>query len=309
VDELLGHTMMDMYPGIENTELFDILRRCMQARSAHHMENEFTYPDGSQGWFELSIQPMPEGLFILSNDVTERKLADKEREAKLILEAKNTELDHFAYTVSHDLRSPLVTIKGFLNFLIKDLEAGNTARMKTDLNHVENAVNKMQELLTGVLELSRAGLITSEPQAIHMDELVHEVLEIMRGPLEASKAQVSVQTDLPTISGDRTRLRQVIQNLIENAVKYRTDQVDPRIEIGVKEDTTPHVFYVRDNGMGIAPEKHEHVFGLFNKLHPGSEGNGVGLATVKRIIEAHGGRIWIESELGQGCTFLFTLSA
>jgi len=308
-ESLLGRTMTEMYPGIEQTEMFGVLRRCMQERSSHRMENEFTYPDGSRGWFELSIQPVPEGVFILSNEITERKLAEQEHQAKLVLEAKNAELDRFAYTVSHDLKSPLVTIKGFLDFIRQDVETGNMDRMKKDIHRIENAVNKMQELLNNVLELSRAGMITGSPQEVRVSEIVHEILEFIRGPLEAHNAQVIVQENLPTIYGDKMRLQQIFQNLVENAIKYSGDQPEPQIEIGMngKDDMNNIIFFVSDNGIGIATEQYERIFGLFNKLDPNSEGSGVGLATVKRIIEAHGGRIWVESEAGKGSTFLFTL--
>jgi signal transduction histidine kinase len=114
--------------------------------------------------------------------------------------------------------------------------------------------------------------------------------------------------DLPVVQGDRLRLLEVMQNLLENAVKFMGDQTDPRIDVGVVQQDEEQVFYVRDNGVGIAETYHTKVFGLFDKLHAGTEGSGVGLAIVKRIIEVHGGRIWLESAgAGQGSTFFFTL--
>jgi signal transduction histidine kinase len=119
---------------------------------------------------------------------------------------------------------------------------------------------------------------------------------------------VNISPNLPIIHGDQVRLTQVLQNLIENAIKFMGDQPEPRIDIGLDgmEDGKP-VFYVRDNGVGIPPEHHERIFGLFNKLNGNSDGTGIGLALVKRIIEVHGGRIWVQSEAGAGATFLFTL--
>jgi len=146
------------------------------------------------------------------------------------------------------------------------------------------------------------------PVRVPFDDLVRDALDTVHGQLQARHITVRSQPDLPSVHGDRQRLTEVLQNLIDNAVKYMGDQPDPRIEIGQRgaEDNKP-IFYVKDNGIGIAPEYHERIFGLFNKLDARSEGTGVGLALVKRIIEFHGGRIWVESELGKGSIFYFTL--
>ena len=226
------------------------------------------------------------------------------------LESKNTELESFTYTVSHDLRSPLVTINGFLGYLKKDTTSGNPERITSDIQRIQDAVDKMHLLLKELLELSRIGRIANPPEEIPFGDLVREALEIVHGQLEARGVTVRIQPDLPSIYGDRQRLIEVLQNLIDNAAKYMGDQTTPIIEIGQHEKDAERgelIFYVKDNGMGIAPEHHERVFGLFNKLDAKTEGTGVGLALVKRIIEVHGGRIWVESEAGQGSTFFFTL--
>ena len=224
------------------------------------------------------------------------------------LAKKNAELEQFTYTVSHDLKSPLVTINGFLGYLEQDALSGNMGRLKKDMQRIQEAVHKMQRLLNELLELSRIGRMMNDPETIPFNELVKEALDIVHGRLEKSGASVQVQPDLPAVHGDRPRLVEVVQNLVDNAAKYMGDQKEPRIEIGQRgnENGMP-VFYVKDNGMGIEPEHHERVFGLFNKLDARSEGTGVGLALVKRIVEFHGGRIRVESEAGSGSTFLFTL--
>jgi PAS domain S-box-containing protein len=226
------------------------------------------------------------------------------------LESKNTELEHFTYTVSHDLRSPLVTINGFLGYLKMDSVSGNSERIKIDIQRIQDAVDKMHLLLKELLELSRIGRIVNPPEEVPFGELVREALEIVHGRIEAGGVTVQIQPNLPAIYGDRQRLTSVLQNLIDNAAKYMGSQTAPLIEIGQHAEDAEHgelIFYVKDNGMGIAPEYHEHVFGLFNKLDAKSEGTGVGLALVKRIIEVHGGRIWVESEAGKGAAFYFTL--
>ena len=242
-------------------------------------------------------------------DVTERKRNEAERE-RLIheLAAKNTELEQFTYTVSHDLKAPIITIKGFLGFLEQDAAAGNQVRLKRDMERIHGAVEKMHSLLNDLLELSRIGRMINSPEPIAFGNLVNEALEILHGRLQESTPQIKVDQDFPAVQGDRRRLLQVVQNLIDNAVKFSGRQPEPVIEIGTRgsENGMP-IFFVRDNGIGIAPEHHERIFGLFNKLDPLAEGTGIGLAIVKRIVEFHGGRIWVESEAGKGAAFLFTL--
>lgn len=246
-------------------------------------------------------------------DITERKLAAAERE-KLIgqLAAKNTELEQFTYTVSHDLRSPLITIRGFLSFLENDISAGNVDNIKADIARIMAATDKMQRLLSDLLALSRIGRVMNAPQNVPFESIAQEAMELVSGRLTSRGVSVTIAPDLPIVHGDRTRLVEVMQNLLDNAVKFMGDQPAPHIEIGAAESQTAGsvVCYVRDNGIGIAPEHHERVFTLFSKLDAQSEGTGVGLASVKRIIEVHGGRVWIESD-GQerGSTFYFTLES
>jgi signal transduction histidine kinase len=287
----------------------------MQNRNELNIEFRVVWPDGSIHWINdigsilADETGEPLGMYGIQMDVTERKLAEEERE-RLIgeLEAKNSELERFTYTVSHDLKSPVVTIKGFLGFIKQDIAAGNMERFHSDLERIGNAAQKMEQLLRDLLELSRIGRLMNPPKEIPFESLVREALELVHGQIEACGAVVHVQPDLPVIHGDRPRLVEVLQNLLDNAAKYMGDQPNPRIEIGQRgEENGRLVFYVKDNGMGVAPEHHERIFGLFNKLDAQSEGTGVGLALVKRIIEFHGGRVWVEGDAGKGSTFLFTL--
>lgn len=242
-------------------------------------------------------------------DITDRRQAEIERENLITeLSLKNAELERFTYTVSHDLKSPIVTIRGFLGYLAEDALSGNTPRMEKDIERITNATEKMQSLLRDLLELSRIGRMMNAPETIQFEDLVHDALDILHGQLEERHVTILTQPDLPAVYGDRQRLTEVLQNLIDNAIKYMGDQTEPYIEMGQSgEESGRSIFFVRDNGIGIAPEYRERIFGLFNKLDPRSEGTGVGLALVKRIIEVHGGRIWVESEPGKGSTFYFSL--
>ena len=273
-------------------------------------------PEGEPRWLSASKAPMRDregniiGLVGISRDITERKLAEIERE-KLIkdLESRNTELEQFTYTVSHDLKSPLVTIQGFLGYLEQDALAGNMDRLQRDSQRIKDATDKMQNLLAELLELSRIGRMMNPPENASFTEVVHEALKVVEGQINNRGVDVIVAPDLPIIHGDRVRIIEVVQNLIDNACKYMGRQTHPQIEIGhtIGQDGNP-IFHVRDNGSGIEPQHHERIFGLFNKLDPQSEGTGIGLALARRIVEVHGGRIWVESEgQGKGSTFSFTL--
>jgi len=225
------------------------------------------------------------------------------------LEAKNAELERFTYTVSHDLKSPLITIRGFLGFLEKDAAAGNLERLHADIGRIADATDRMQHLLNDLLELSRVGRLMNAPEEVSFEEIAREATAQVQGRLMARGVQVKVATGLPRVVGDRTRLVEVVQNLLDNAVKFMGDQAEPLIEIGVRTAEGAPIFFVKDNGVGIDPRYQDKVFGLFDKLDPKSEGTGVGLALVKRIITVHGGRVWIESDgPGTGTTFCFTLS-
>ena len=245
----------------------------------------------------------------LTMEIAERKQAEAAREALLEeLEAKNAELERFTYTVSHDLKSPLITIKGFLGLLEQDAAAGDMDKMKSDATRISDAVDKMQQLLQELLELSRIGRLMNPPEEVLLDELVRDAVDMVAGRLAERGVRVEIAPNLPVVYGDCIRLREVLENLVDNAVKFMGDQSEPCVEIGARRDGEETVFYVRDNGIGIEPRYHEKVFELFDKLEPQTEGTGVGLAIVKRIVEVHGGRIWVESEgTGQGSTFCFTL--
>jgi len=226
------------------------------------------------------------------------------------LESKNQELERFTYTVSHDLKSPLFTIRGFLGYLEQDALSGNHGRLTADIQRISEATDKMQRLLSDLLELSRIGRMKNESTIIPFDEIVREAVSLVEGRLSERKVSLQIEENLPAIYGDRPRLVEVLQNLLDNAAKFMGDQPEPRIDVGWVSDVTQSqssTFFVRDNGMGIALEHFDRIFGLFNKLDPRSDGTGIGLALVKRIIEVHGGRIWVESEAGHGTTFFFTL--
>lgn len=245
----------------------------------------------------------------LKAEISERKRAERERE-RLIeeLEGKNAELERFTYTVSHDLSSPLITIKTFTGFVEEAFREGSTEEVASDLERIKRAAEKMGQLLEELLELSRIGRLVNPPSRMSMTQIAEEALELLAGAVAQRGADVSIAPDMPEVHGDRARLLEVFQNLTENALKFTRDQPHPKIEIGAADAGGGPAFFVRDNGQGIDPVYQERIFRLFDKLDQTSEGTGIGLAIVKRIVEVHGGRIWVESQgKGQGSTFWFTL--
>ena len=233
----------------------------------------------------------------------------KSKQYEIELLDRNAELERFNYTVSHDLKSPLITIKGFTGILEEDLLNGNFQRMAGDLKRVSDAADKMNDLLRDLLELSTIGRVLNTSEPVDMNLLVDDVLAQLAWPLKTHNLTVAVQPGLPAVFCNRQRMTEVVQNLLENAIKYMGDQAVPQIQFGMREKDGEKTFFVQDNGIGIDERYHQTIFGLFNKLDAKSQGTGIGLALVKRIIEVHGGRVWVESEgVGKGSRFCFTVA-
>lgn len=241
--------------------------------------------------------------------LSERKAQVEERE-RLIeeLEARNMELEQFNYTVSHDLKNPLFTIKGFLGMMRKDAATGNLELVQRDLGRVETAAGQMAELLEKLLEFSRLGRTVEPQEEVALDEIVREAVALVGGRIAERRVEVQVAPGLPTVVGGRTSLLSLFQNLLDNAIKFMGDEPRPRVEVGSRIDGRETVFFVRDNGIGIEEHHHGKIFGLFDRLDPDIAGAGIGLALVERTVKLHAGRIWVESEgRGRGSTFCFTL--
>lgn len=293
------------------------IERLLTGEAVQPLEHKIYHKDGSIRWIRHTLVPHldHEGYLVaydgLIEDITERRRAEEERKALITeLEAKNAELERFTYTVSHDLKSPLITIQGFLGYLERNALAGDVEQVRQDIARVSNATGKMEQLLHELLELSRIGRLMNPPEVVSFGELAQEAVDMVTGRLAERNVKVEIAPNLPVVCGDRVRLREVLQNLVDNALKFMGDQLDPRIEIGIQHNNAgaEPFFYVRDNGIGIEARYHQKIFGLFEKLDSKVNGTGVGLAIVKRIIEVHGGHIWVESEgPGKGSTFCFTL--
>ena len=313
--ELLGKTDFDVHPR-ELAEKYrkDDLEVITTGQTTEIVE-EHQPMKGKRSYVQVFKSPVHDaqgkvnGVQIVFWDISERVQAEAERD-KLIteLESRNTELERFTYTVSHDLKSPLITIGGFLGYIEEDVMKGDTERLKDDIQRINNATFKMKNLLDELLELSRIGRLMNPPEDIPFDEIVQEARGIVEGRLNEGGIEISVESGLPIVRGDHARLVEVMQNLLDNAAKFMGEQSNPKVEIGYHQEATNGYFFVKDNGIGIEPEYQKKIFELFDKLDPKSEGSGIGLALVNRIINIHGGEIWVESKgKDLGSTFCFTL--
>ncbi len=308
-EAFLSKKVSDIFPDEITSQTHFAIERALATGQMHAFEYELPLENGMR-IFEARISPLnDESVLAMVRDISQRKWVETERE-KLIkdLEDKNAELERFTYTVSHDLKSPLITIKGFLGFLENDALSGNHARLRSDIKRIGDATEKMKNLLNELLELSRVGRLMNRYEHVSFNVIVDEAVELVQGRIIQGNIRVKIHKDMPIVYCDRQRMVEVIQNLVDNAAKFMGEQSQPLIEIGQQgtEDDRP-VFFVRDNGIGIDPMHFGRIFGIFNKLDANTDGTGIGLALVKRIIEVHHGRIWVESEAGKGTTFLFTL--
>lgn len=242
----------------------------------------------------------------LQDALTARKRAE-ERQAQLLkqVEAANQELADFAHVVSHDLKAPLRAIDSLAKWLAADYEDKFDDEGRTQLNLLLGRVRRMHDLIDGILQYSRAGRIREAVVEVDLAELVPEVIDLLAPP---AHIRVAVETPLPTVVAERTRIAQVFQNLLSNAIKYM-DKPAGLVRIGCAEEGEFWKFHVSDNGPGIDEKDRERVFQLFQTLKPRdrADSTGVGLAVVKKAVDLYGGRVWIESEVGKGSSFFFTL--
>jgi signal transduction histidine kinase len=241
-------------------------------------------------------------------EITVRKQAEEALERYAAeLERSNQELQQFAYVASHDLQEPLRMVTSYLQLLQRRYEGKLDANADDFIDFAVNGASRMRELIQGLLTYSRVGTHSRALEPIDCQAILGVVLDSLQVAIAESDASVTSDS-LPTVMADGTQLSQLFQNLIANAIKFRGDR-RPEIHVGVEDRDTEWLFSVRDNGIGIEPAYGERIFAIFQRLHSRHEypGTGIGLAVCKRIVERHGGRIWVESEPEKGSTFCFTL--
>ena len=268
--------------------------------------------DGSEFAAEISLSPVNLSdktiITAVIRDVTERKKAEEEialQNKKLQIQYK--ELEQFAYIASHDLQEPLRTIVSFSELLETQCTEDNNEAAKTYIKFISNSSKRMQQLIKGLLDYSRVGK-HRELSYVDCNLIVSEVISDLNSAVQESNAQITVGP-LPSLNAYALEIRLLFQNLISNALKFRHSGTTPKIKITAKAEKKHWHFTVQDNGIGISEEDCEKIFIIFKRLHNRNEyeGIGIGLSHCKKIIELHGGEIWVESKLNEGSTFNFTI--
>lgn len=275
--------------------------------------------DGEEFPVEVSLSPLKiddELLVIgLIRDISERKKAETsiKEKAKALefaneeLSRSNRELEQFAYIASHDLQEPLRSVTAACQLLERRFSGKLDATADEFLKYAVDGAKRMQDLIQDLLAYSRVGTKTRNETSFDMQPLIDQVIEALRASIDEAHAKITVDP-MPTVAGDRSQIFQLLQNLLANAMKFRSER-PLTIHIGVESRDEHYEFSVRDNGIGIESKYFDHIFEIFRRLHNNQSypGTGIGLATCKKIVERHGGLIWVESELKKGSTFHFTL--
>lgn len=301
--DAVGHRRADHVPCVPD--------HCPFSRALETMETVrgageyFTRSDGGCLDVEYAVLPLISagasmGAIVAFHDVTERKALEAD------LRRSNADLEQFAYVASHDLRQPLRMISSYLELLEKRIEGTLDAETRRFLEFATAGARKMDAMIINLLELSRIGRNARPFVSVPLETVVFDAVESLRVALDESGGTVIKSAKLPSVHGDADQLLRLFQNLIDNAIKYRSPNRKVEIDIGAREENGGWVVWVRDNGTGILPEFHERVFVIYQRLVQSSqvEGTGIGLAICQKIVQHHGGKIWIESDGENGTAFL-----
>jgi signal transduction histidine kinase len=313
-----GHSLsawLDLIHPEDRAHMIGELANARSESSPLFCELRYRHADGQYRWFQARglIQGgedgTPTNLIGVLEDISGRRaqaLVEAERD---FLAKTNDELKEFAYVASHDLQEPLRTITAFVELLNEDHRSALDAEGREYLDFIGEAAARLQRLINDLLTYSRMSSGSEEITRLNLRRIVNDALENLYAALEESRARVEVDP-LPEIVGQASRLVLLFQNLIGNALKFRRAGVEPMVRIRAREAANHWEVSVEDNGIGIPAEQHERIFRLFHRLHASSqyEGTGMGLAICTRIVERHGGRLWVKSEPGEGTSFHFTLA-
>ena len=305
VREFLDHVHAN-----DRRDLQHAVADAMRGSGAYCVEYRVVADDGRLLWMEgkgrviFDEQRRPLRMAGICTNITERKDAEQSlREVNRELLERNQEMEQFVYTVSHDLKSPVVTAIGFVGLLKEDLAAGRMEDVHDSIQRLDRATRRMSELIDDLLQLSRIGRVPQYLADVDIGALVHELKDELSDRFAEAQATLHIADDMPSVHADRARMVEVFENLLTNAIKYGCQGERSLIEVGAEQREGQWIYYVRDNGPGIEPQFHHKIFGLFQRLDSTQEGTGVGLAIVARVMQVHGGRVWVESQPGGGAKF------
>lgn len=313
--ELLGHTMMEKYPGIESTEMFKCLQQCMIERIPLEIPSEFDFPDGSKGWFELSIQPAPEGILILSSDITKLKKTEAELKRKLNernelltqISNQKKQLEEFCQIISHNLRAPLCNL-----LLLGEMLAENhTIEEKLSYFEMQKPIiAKLQQTFEELVDATQIKMdSTIKKNLIDLDRIVEKIKDQFDEEIQSTGAIITVDfTEVKNIFYSKKYISSIIKNLVSNALRYRSPLRSPKIHISSYKKDDWICIEVKDNGLGIDLKKNKNdVFKLHKTFHDHPKAKGFGLFITKIHVEASGGNIQVKSNIDQGSIFTVQL--
>lgn len=316
VNEVLGKSDHDLYPRWsadisrkEDLEVFETGKGFVDLETINEKKN------GEKNWFltsKIPIRDNEEGgevtrLLGISYNITKYKKAEEKLRQLSILESKSKEMEQFAYVASHDLREPLLTIRGYTELLDEDFSEDWDEDAKSVLVFIQNAVNRMDALIHGLLDYSRLSQV-KQLSAVKLDDVLQDVQEDLAAVIHSNDALIIVEK-MPIVKGYPLEIKLLFQNLISNAIKFKKEGISPKIEISGKKIDKGWQFLVKDNGIGMEKRNLEKIFNIFSRLHSKEKypGTGIGLANCKKIAELHNGQIWVESVPNEGSSFYFTI--
>ncbi len=317
-EALIGKKVSDAFPGVKDMGLFDVLIRVWKTGKPEFHPTSM-YTDGRISlWVQNYVYKLPGGEIVaIYNDITEKKQADeklelyqKDLEVKVAertseLKATNQELEDFVYSVSHDLRAPLRSISGFAQIIDRRHKASLNDEGQHYFDNIVKASKQMGDLIDDLLKFSRLGRRAIKSEPVPLDDVLKAAVETLSDPIKEAGARINLPGQMPMIQGDLKLATHIFINLLENAVKYHNPNVAPHIDIGFEVKDPYVIISVADNGIGIAPEYHEKIFNIFQRLHNQADypGTGIGLSAVKKAVQIMGGQVWVGSEPGKGSVF------
>ena len=308
--EAFGKDLSDIMPDLKESGRYDKYMEVMKTGKPFFLDEFIPHPKFGDTRISLKAFKVGDGLGIIATDITKQvQIQEKLNRTLEELKQKNQELDDYTYTVSHDLKAPLITIQGFSDILLKKYRGKLDKDVVQYLRRIIRSSKRLERLVSDLLKLSRAGRKTGELKKENIKDILEISLKYLEASIEEKRINVKYPYEFPSVYCDKTRILQVFDNLIANAVNYIGSQEKPEIEIGWREDKNNYTFWAADNGPGIKEEDTEKIFKIFYKGSAvGSrDGTGIGLSIAKKVIESHMGKIWVESKLGKGSTFYFTI--